>query len=148
MKRIIMIVGLVVAAVLVLASCSAPPKPSIVSHGGPVRDYVSFIDNLRAKGATVEPGGEVEQPFFSVKGNVIKVNGEDVQVFEFASPDVAKVEADTVPPDGTSFATIMITWIAPPHFYRTEKIIVLYVGNTQATKDLLVSLLGPQFAGR
>lgn len=147
MLRRLCIFALVIILVLSLTAC-APKLPPPVSHGGPVRDYVSFIDNLRAKGATVEPVGEVEQPFFTVKGNVIKVNSEDVQVFEFSSADTAKKEADTVGPDGSSFPTIMITWIAPPHFYRTEKIIVLYVGDTQAIKDLLESLLGKQFAGR
>ena len=146
MSRWLHNVSLAVILVLSLTACAPKPQPP-VSHGGPVKDYVSFIDNLRAKGATVEPVGEVEQPFFSVKGNVIKVNGEDVQVFEFPSADAAKKEADTVTPDG-NFPTIMITWIAPPHFYRTEKIIVLYVGDTQATKELLESLLGKQFAGR
>jgi len=136
----------VLAVVLIASGLGCAPKP--VSHGGPVRDYVSFVDNLRAKGATVEPTGEVEQPFFSVKGNIIKVNSEDVQVFEFPAADAAKKEADTVGPDGSSFPTIQISWIAPPHFYRTEKIIVLYVGSTQSIKDLLESLLGKQFAGR
>ena len=144
MSKLLLSLGIVL--LVLFAACA--PKPPVVSHGGPVKDYVSFIDNLRAKGATVEPAGEVEQPFFSVKGNIIKVNGEDVQVFEYPSADAAKKEADTVGPDGSSFPTIQISWIAPPHFYRTEKIIVLYVGSTRSSKDLLESLLGKQFAGR
>ena len=32
---------------------SNPPNTPIVSHGGPVKDYVSLVDNLRAAGATV-----------------------------------------------------------------------------------------------
>ena len=34
-----------------------PPTAPIVSHGGPVKDYVSLVDNLRAAGATVDPAG-------------------------------------------------------------------------------------------
>jgi len=35
-----------------------------VSHGGEAVDYVSLIDNLRANDTTVNPEGEIEQPFF------------------------------------------------------------------------------------
>src|SRR3989442_349236 len=54
---------------------STPATP-VASHGGPTKDYVSLIDNLRAAGVTVEPTSEeVEEPFFSVQGRPIKVNG-------------------------------------------------------------------------
>ena len=45
-----------------------PPTTPIVSHGGPVDDYVSLVDNLRAAGATVDPAGTVSQPFFAPQG--------------------------------------------------------------------------------
>lgn len=129
------------------AETSEPGTP-LVSHGGPVTDYVSLIDQLRAAGATVESAGAVSQPFFSVKGQVIKVNGEDVQVFEYADAATAEAEAATVSPDGGSTGTSMITWVAAPHFYKTGKLIVLYVGNNQTTLVALETALGPQFAGR
>ena len=121
--------------------------PSIVSHGGPVTDFVSLVDNLRAAGATVEPAGEVSQPFFSVEGQVITVNGEDVQVFEYADAASADVEAALVSPDGSSVGTTMVLWIATPHFYQTGQLIVLYVGDSAAVIDALEEVLGPQFAG-
>ena len=43
---------------------NAPTTP-IVSHGGPVKDYVSLVDGLRAAGATVDPAGTLSQPFFA-----------------------------------------------------------------------------------
>jgi hypothetical protein len=118
------------------------------SHGGPVRDYVSLIDNLRAAGVTVEPVGEISQPFFSVKGQIIKVNGEDVQVFEYATEAEAEAEAATVSSDGGSIGTSMVSWIASPHFYKTGKLITLYVGDNQSAIAALEIALGPQFAGR
>ena len=42
----------------------------------------------------------------------------------------------------------MASWVAPPHFYKAEKLIVLYVGESEAIIDILESVLGPQFAGR
>lgn len=127
---------------------TSEPGTPLVSHGGPVTDYVSLIDQLRAAGATVEPAGAVSQPFFSVKGQVIKVNGEDVQVFEYTDAAAAEAEAATVSPDGRSIGTSMVTWVAAPHFYKTGKLIVLYIGNNQTTLAALETALGPQFAGR
>lgn len=127
---------------------TSEPETPLVSHGGPVTDYVSLIDQLRAAGATVESAGAVSQPFFSVKGQVIKVNGEDVQVFEYTDAAAAEAEAATVSPDGGSIGTSMVTWVAAPHFYKTGKLIVLYIGNNQTSLAALETALGPQFAGR
>lgn len=120
----------------------------VVSHGGPVRDYVSLIDNLRASGAIVNPSGDISQPFFSVKGQKITVNGDDVQVFEYQDAVAADTEAALVSPDGSSIGTTMMNWVASPHFYKKDKLIVLYVGDTAAIINVLETVLDPQFAGR
>jgi hypothetical protein len=114
----------------------------------PVVDYVSLVDNLRQAGATVEPAGDITQPFFSVNGLVIRVDGEDVQVFEYADADGAENDADLVSPGGGSIGTHMASWIAPPHFYRAGRLIVLYVGAKSDVLDVLEEVLGPQFAGQ
>ena len=118
------------------------------SHGGPVTDYVSLIDQLRKSGAIVEPAGSIEQPFFSVVGQSILVNGENVQVFEYPTQTEAEEDASKVSPDGHSIGLSMPLWVDPPHFHQKEKIIVLYVGEDPPTIELLESILGTQFAGR
>lgn len=117
------------------------------SHGGAVRDYVSFIDTLRSKGSQVTPAGEIAQSFFSVSGNAITVNEEQIQVFEYASMADANKDVLKVSKDGTTIANTMISWVAPPHFYQKDRIIVLYVGNNQEIRYLLDSIFGKQFAG-
>jgi hypothetical protein len=107
-----------------------------------------LMTQLRGEGVKVERAGEVSQPFFSVKGRGINVNGENVQVFIYRSPVAAEAEAKLVSPDGGSVGTSMMSWIAPPHFYRKGELIALYVGGEQAVMDALVTVLGPQFAGR
>lgn len=106
-----------------------------------------LMDALASAGATVGEEDEIEQPFFSVPGHVISVNGESVQVFEYADISQADAEAAQVSPNGSSIGTTMATWIGPPHFYRAERLIVLYVGEDQSVMDLLETILGPQFAG-
>jgi len=115
---------------------------------GPVQDYDSFADNLRAAGATVEPAGEIIQDFFSVRGQAIKVNGEDVQVFEYSDQSTTEAEAALISPDGSSIGTSLPFWVAPPHFYKAGRIIVLYVGESKAVTGVLESVLGAQFAGK
>jgi len=119
-----------------------------VSHGREAVDYVSLIDNLRVNNATVIPEGEIEQPFFSVTGFSIQVNGSSVQVFEYNTAEDAEADASLVSSDGSSIGTSMPFWVDDPHFYYKEKIIVLYVGDDPAIEELLESVLGSQFAGR
>jgi hypothetical protein len=116
-----------------------------------VQDYDDFVDDLRAAGATVEHETlpqVIVQDFFSVTGQVFKVNGEEVQLFEYDNQSKAEEEAALVSPDGSSIGTSMPFWVAPPHFYKAGRIIVLYVGENEAVIEALEKVLGPQFAGR
>ena len=113
-----------------------------------VVDYINLIDHMRAAGAIVEPSGEISQPFFSVKAQVITVNGGDVQVFEYADIDDAEAEAGLVSPDDSSIGTSMVNWVATPHFYKSGKLLVLYVGDDTTIIDALEAVLDAQFAGR
>lgn len=119
-----------------------------VSPGALARDYASLVASLKATGVTVEPGDEVEQPFFSVTGRTIKVNGQDVQVFEYPDTASADAEAAQVSPDGSAVGTTMMTWTAPPHFYKGGRVIVLYVGTDASVIAALKAALGAQFAGQ
>ena len=121
---------------------------TVVSHGGPVTGYVSLVDNLRAAGATVDPAGTISQPFFVPEGQLLTVNGEDIQAFEFASMVEADAIAETVSADGSSVGTSMIFWVAPPHFYKAGRLIVVYVGSDSGVINILQEIMGSQFAGR
>ncbi len=122
--------------------------PVAESHGGPVVDYVSLIDTLRAGGATAEPAGQITQPFFTPTGQVITIIGADVQVFEYPDEAAVGAEAALVAEDGSSIGTTMVNWVEAPHFYRAGKIIVLYVGSDAGVMAALEAAMSPQFAGR
>ena len=61
--------------------------------------------------------------------------------------DAAALEAEAagISPSGSSVAThgraSMILWAAPPHFFRTETAIVLYVGESPTVIEALTSVL-------
>jgi hypothetical protein len=133
--------------VLILAACNSTGQPSGDSQQvDTVTDLPSLIVRLEVEGATVEERGEIEQPFFSATGRIIGVNGEDVQVFEYPDVVAAEQDAEQIAPDGST-STMMINWIATPHFYRSDRLIALYVGDNAEIVELLNTVLGEQFAG-
>ncbi len=156
MKRNLFSIVIVLMVLLLGLACSpqgtsapeASATPNAAVQGGEVEDQTSLIDALRAGGAKVELGDTVEQAFFTVAGQILKVNGTDVQVFEYESPGKMEVDAAQVAPDGGSIGTSMVTWVEPPHFFKSGRVLVLYVGEDKAVIDLLKGALGEQFAGR
>jgi hypothetical protein len=150
MKRLLATILLLLG--IFIAGCNSPQ----------VMDYGVLVERLREAGATVEEVGKTElpgagEPIFSVTSKIIKVNGENVQVLEYGDEATAETEAKFISPDGfdlrrppnqenEGFAA-HVDWIAPPHWSQKGRIIVLYVGKSQAIIDLLEDLLGKQFAG-
>lgn len=154
MKTQLFSMVVVVAAVIFLSACASlsginVPFGSVASsHGGEVEDQAGLLDALRATGAEVEVGDEVEQPFFSVKGQVVKVNGMDVQLFEYESAEAMEADAAQVAPDGSSIGTSMVAWIDAPHFFKQGRVLALYIGRDEAMLNQLEEVLGGQFAGK
>ena len=157
-KGLIRIVAMAAVALLISAACvrasTATPTPTSKATD---YDYASLIDDLRAAGATVGDTGEVSSYEFSVKGQTITVNGEAVNVYEFAEAATADTEAGYVSPGGIEvsvplgggeFRASMVDWFAPPHFYKKGRLIVIYIGDSTAVINPLEGVLGPQFAGR
>jgi hypothetical protein len=150
MKVLMFVLGLSILTLIV--ACGQPPAVD-TSHGGPVRDHVGLVDNLRAKGYTVEPVGEVQQPFLRAPGTILRVSGGnlqqpvEIQSYDYDDAEAAAADAGQIQPDGST-PTTMITWVEPPHFFRQERAFVIYVGSNPTMLDVLAELMGPQFAGQ
>lgn len=125
-------------------------------------DQAGFAAQLRGKGLTIEHVAEVSQPFLRAAGARLRLSGgtlaqpTEIQVYTYDDPalaadDAARVQPDTsvrwTEPDG-NVKTISFAWVAPPHFFRRERVMVLYTGTDRAVLALLTDLLGAQFAGR
>ncbi len=141
--------ALVLGAGLLVGCGPAGPTQS---HGGPVRDHVSFVDALRGKGLTVDIVGNVTQPFLRPQsGTALRISGSgtgpaDIQSFDYASSDAASADAGQIQPNGR-IKSVSVDWIAPPHFFRKERVLVIYVGTDPAVVSVLRELLGPPLAG-
>ena len=146
MKRpMLLTLLLVLASAMTGCGNGATPSPT----GAPVvENQASLLAALQAAGATASVGDSVVQDFFTPEGKVIKLNGQDLQVFEYETSEAMEAEASQVAPDGGSVGTSIMMWMDAPHFYKTGRIIVLYIGSDQAILDVLDKVIGPQFAGQ
>ena len=127
------------------------PEPSVVRTGSGTS---LFMDPLLAAGEVKLTGEVVSEGIFSVDGRVLEVNGERVLVMDYGDAAALEAEAAGISPSGSSIgptedgSVSMVTWVGPPHFFRTETAIVLYVGESPTVIEALTKMMGPQFAGR
>jgi hypothetical protein len=134
----------ILVAVASMLGCDEDPgRPtSVPGAAGP--ETSQLILALRDLGATAEvidivPSGS---GLLSAPATRVQVNGATVFVFEFASVAEADAEARRVP--GIVAVTL---FTSPPHFFRGNRLIVLYLGTDAGVIAPLQRLLGPQFAG-
>jgi hypothetical protein len=126
----------------------AADPPRAGAFAATAMTYPVLMQRLRAAGATADPVGRIDQPFFSVAGKALTVDGEDVQVFEYATAAAAEGDARRVSPDGSAIGTSKPLWIGTPHFYRQGRLLVLYLGDQKKIIQALEAALGRQFAGQ
>jgi len=93
-----------------------------------------------------EPGG-----CYSVYTRLATIDGEDIEIFDYANSPSAETAATQIAPDGYMVRTLtgacMIDYVAPPHFFKDRNLIVLYVGKNSHILEVLSNVLGSQFAG-
>ncbi len=135
------------ATAAILVSCAAPQDADEVETRS-VSTYVGLVAALRNNGSAVESLDPISQPFFVPEGQVISVDGYEVQVFEYTDEEDASSAAGNISSDGGSIGTTMVSWIEAPHFFRSGSLIVLYVGEEDSVIETLQVVLGPQIAGR
>jgi hypothetical protein len=145
-RTIGLIAGFVVAALVVYFGWTSLIAPDIASVG----------DSLRAAGATVtEQPSRGDSSFLHGTPHHLLVNGQDVWMYEYPAPALAEVDASGISADGSTFHTgigpfgsaAVADYVAPPHFYKTGRVIALYVGRDAGTLRLLRQAFGPPFAG-
>lgn len=131
---------------LFAGACSTQPADSASPDEGVTTN--ALVESLSRAGLQVKAAGEIEQPFWTRRAQVFTVEGDDLQLYEFADEAAATRAAEQVAPDGGSIGQSSMSWIAPPHFYRSGRTIAIYLGTNRAVLDALQSLLGAPFAER
>jgi len=137
---------LVLLTALLLAACGgAGDSGTSGADSGAVSDYSSFVTYLEDGGVQVVETGTVSQPFTPIEGKTLTVNGDEMQVFEYADQQTAEAQVSAFK---EFFETSMIMWVAPPHFFQTGRIIILYLGENAGMIQMLEAAAGAQFAGQ
>ena len=130
----------------------ATPTPTPPTGGTSIiSDSLALELSLRGQGADVENGGQsLVAKQFDVFPTELKVNGEQVLIYEFGPESAAQEASETVNSNGSELTTangvMMVHWIATPHFYLYGNAIILYIGDVEDTVDLLDSVAS-LFAG-
>jgi len=102
-----------------------------MNPGSPTGQFISEL-----KGAGFEPlvlGQKIKRQPFSVNGQMVVLNGDNVQVFEYSNHDTALREATQL---AQRYATNNI-WKDKVHLYVKDTLIVFYLGTQ---KDILGAL--------
>lgn len=132
--------------------------PAGLSHGGPVRDHVSFVDRLRARGVRVDILSSVRRQELRPDGTRLRLTGASLSrsvVVESYNYDAVDLAADPVRVLGEDAAKIrtdgrLVVARAdargPWHWFRAERLLVAYLGSDESAIRLLSRVLGPAFA--
>lgn len=145
---------LFVLALTVLSACGedepeSRSRPAQVA--GASMDYTQLLRRLEQEGLRVKPLGRARVDFLQESAYLARVENEELRVFEFASDADAAQAAGHVSPDGYEYSTptggASVSWVAPPHFFRSGRTIVLYLGQQKSILQPLSELLGHEFAG-
>ena len=140
--------ALLAGIVVFLTTARAQPSPI---GRGELASGDALIGAPQQQGATVSRGEVLPRgsaPYFSPNAQVVFVNAESLNVFEYSTAAAVEGEAAKVSPDGSSIGATAVTWIGPPHFYRNGRLIVLYAGSAEAVLLPLEAVLGNPFAHR
>jgi len=132
-------------------SPAMPPASSSAPAGAAPRDHLSLqrlISELKTARLKVERKGAVRQPFFAVPAQVLAIGADEIEVFEFASVQDAVRAAAMVSADGGTVGTSAMHWMAPPHFHRRGRTILIHLGNGAEVRSALERTAGAPFAGR
>ncbi len=126
-------------------SVEGTPEADIES-GGPT---FNIINLLRAADNTVLVTGSVSRPFFSdARGNSMTVNGGiELETYEFASKAALDTAVARIGADGSTIAGEQVTWPAPAHFYRTDRVLIIYFGEDPDNRKQFETVFGAQVAG-
>jgi len=130
-------------ATVALATATAPPADA-ASYS-----IEAFLSDLADAGAQVQAApGRITKPYLSLPGIVVRVDGQPVQLFQYADAAALAADVASLTPNAGSIDGRPLVWAAAPHFWRQGGLLALAVSDDTALVDLISRVLGPQFAGR
>lgn len=113
--------------------------------------YEKLIIKLEEKGFSVV-SDDVEKSILQGQRKWLTINArENISVYFYETDKEMEEDASYINASGLSYnnkdKSVKISWSSFPHFYKTDNIIVLYVGESNEIMNALEELIGQQFAG-
>jgi len=150
--RIGRIANAIVGTVAMLGCDARPPVLPDAPGTIPGVEARSLAADLERGGARVSLDSRIPSPALKelppVGGARYVVDGERLDVLEYAYPEQAETAARLIDPHGSRIGSVFVEWTGQPHFYRKGRLIVLYVGVNPKMLRRLSGALGPPVAGR
>jgi hypothetical protein len=126
---------------------ASPGTPAGAAVGPSLDSLDELVAALEAAGGEVTVGDPVQDPIFTGRAVFLRLNGQDLQVYEFTDAAARETAAAAIQANGYIIGNMAIDWITTPYFFAKDSLIVLYVGTDGATLDLLTGLLGAPLTG-
>jgi len=113
--------------------------------------YNDFIAKLEEMDFSVA-SEDVDENILQGERKWLTINEtENISVYFYESNAKMEKDASYIDAGGSSYNNgkdaVQISWVSFPHFYKTENIIVLYVGEDTKIINALEEIIGDQFAG-
>ena len=149
--RSILFLGIlsVFALFLFISPIFTPVQQHIEAPPVTIGNADTIIQRLRAHGAVVGIGSlPAEQPFTSVQGEILVVNDQEVQLFEYDNTLLATEIASSVYYDNSPGWEQAIASLENAHLYQVGNILLFYTGDDQMVLDLLETAFNPPLASK
>lgn len=129
----------------------ATPAPTATTSTGAIDSYDALITSLNASKPEADSDSIITSDILALTGKLVMVGSQRLQVFEYPDAASAQTAAQQFSRDGAWFqrdgVPVLVNWIATPHLYRSDRLLVVYVGEDADTLALLNAKLGQPFAG-
>lgn len=154
MKKIVLFILLVF---ITISQYGCTKDDSYNGYKEPIEEnqYKMLIENLEDKGFNVEEKEikNLEHHILLGKPKGLNVNNEGY-IYIYLYEDSQKMELDisNLSEDGFTYSNnekgITMDWIYPPHYFKKENMVVLYVGEDMEIINALEDILGSKFIGQ
>jgi len=117
----------------------------------PGTEVLGLVDSLEATGNKIEFLGGRPQTLFDASMFLIRMNDQDIRVYEFDDEAARRNVSDNISPDGYEFSqqegevttVIHIEYLGQPNFWGKERLLVQYLGTDQTIIEFITAELGP-----
>lgn len=133
----------------VAAQSTPASQPTvIVGNIAEAPAVAQLLAHLRRQGIEPQPADRSAVQWLSTApGQAYRLGAGWLHIHLYPDAAAAKASADQIPPKLDEGAMRVVQWVAPPHFFRCNNLIALYLGEDAQVTTSLTEYCGPQFAG-